>query len=62
LDNVTLKETITTPIALQKFPIPGNYRIILIIKDKNGFESTFYKDVIVSQNCDPIIGKLKILN
>ncbi|MBF4485031.1 hypothetical protein, partial [Flavobacterium sp. CSZ] len=62
LDNVTLKETITDPIALQRFPIAGNYRLILIIKDQNGFETTFYRDVIVTQTCDPIIGKIKILN
>ena len=62
LDNVTLKETITDPIALQRFPIPGNYRLTLIITDQNGFETTFYRDVIVTQTCDPITGKIKILN
>ncbi|MDP5200401.1 hypothetical protein, partial [Flavobacterium sp. DG2-3] len=62
LDNVTLKDTITDPIALQRFPIPGNYRLTLIIKEQNGTETTFYRDVIVTQTCDPIIGKIKILN
>jgi len=62
LDNVTLKDTITDPIALQRFPIPGNYRLTLIITDQNGIETTFYRDVIVTQTCDPIIGKIKILN
>ncbi|MNE22113.1 hypothetical protein D3C80_1153020 [compost metagenome] len=62
LDNVTLKDTITDPIALQRFPIPGNYRLTLIVKDQNGIETTFYRDVIVTQTCDPIIGKIIILN
>ena len=62
LDNVTLRETITDPIALQRFSIPGNYRITLIVKDENGFETTFYRDVIVTQTCETIIGKIIILN
>jgi uncharacterized protein YjdB len=62
LDNVTPRETITDPIALQRFSIPGNYRVILIVKDENGFETTFYRDVIVTQTCEPIIGKIIITN
>lgn len=62
LDNVTLTETVTEPLALHRFTVPGNYRLILIVKDQNGFETTFYRDVIVTQTCEPIIGKIKILN
>ena len=62
LDNVTPRETITDPIALQRFSIPGNYRVILIVKDESGFETTFYRDVIVTQTCEPIIGKIIITN
>jgi uncharacterized protein YjdB len=62
LDNVTLIETITDPVALQRFSIPGNYRVILIVTDENGYESTFYRDVIVTQTCEPILGKIIITN
>ncbi|MNK90229.1 von Willebrand factor type A domain protein [compost metagenome] len=50
LNNITKKDSATTPIAYQKYTVPGKYKITLEIKDTSGCISYFTKNVEVSDS------------
>lgn len=50
LDNVTKKDSATTPIAYQKYTVPGIYKITVVVTEANGCISTFIKNVEVSDS------------
>lgn len=47
LDNVTKRDSATTPIAYQKYTLPGVYKIIVEVKDTAGCISVFTKIIEV---------------
>lgn len=47
LDNVTKKDSAMTPIAYQKYILPGIYKIVVEVKEGNGCMSTFIKNIEV---------------
>ncbi|MDP5200399.1 hypothetical protein [Flavobacterium sp. DG2-3] len=56
LDNVTKKDSATTPIAYQKYTVPGKYKITLEIKDPSGCISYFTKNIKV-EDSELCVGK-----
>jgi len=50
LDNVTVKDSATTPIAYQKYTAPGVYRITVEVKDVSGCISYYTKNIEVKDS------------
>jgi hypothetical protein len=50
LDNVTKKDSATTPIAYHKYTAPGIYKITVEVTEANGCSSTFIKNVEVEES------------